>query len=272
MQLADYHTHSHFSDGAESPEAMLRHAIDLGLTAYGVADHAPILKYGKKWNMSYDKQQEYTATLQELKQKYQANIKVYCSLEIDYIPDVVNPKSDYLPHQLMDYTVGSIHYLGRLKNGNLEGFELLGKELQFGLHQYYKGNAMKLVEDYYQNIRDMITYFTPTIIGHLDRIRLINREQIYFKESDHWYQDEIKETLKVLANTSSIMEINTKSVYSGVNQEPYPSYAVIQQANKLNIPMLLSSDAHQSQYITASFSDIYDKLNDYEIQNWAKIP
>lgn len=269
MQNADYQTHSTFSDGGDTPEAMVRHAIDIGLKGIGISDHAPIVKFGKKWNMSYDKQEEYVSKLVELKQKYESKIKVYCSLEIDYIPDVVNPKSNYLPHSDMDYTIGSIHYMGYVRNGNLIGFELLGKELQRGLHEYYKGNAMRLVEEYYQNMRDMITYFTPNIVGHIDRIRIVNREQVYFQESDQWYQDQIKETLKSISQTQAILEINTKSVYSGVHAEPYPSYSVLNEALNYKIPLLLSSDAHQAQYITRSFDDVYNQVENIGLPNWA---
>lgn len=270
MQNCNYHTHSTFSDGADTPESIVRHAIDIGLEGIGISDHAPILKYGKKWNMSYDKQDEYVTKLNELKEKYSSKIKVFCSLEIDYIPDVVNPTSDFLPHHAMDYTIGSIHYMGYLKNGNLWGFELLGKELQRGLHEHYRGNAIRLVEDYYQNMRDMIIHFTPDIIGHIDRIRIINKIEKFFQETDNWYQDQLKETLKTLAESKSILEINTKSVYSG-EKDPYPTYNVLKIAQKLNIPIVLSSDAHQAQYLIGSFEEVYTEIEKTGYNNWAVI-
>ena len=44
MIKANFHTHSTFSDGANTPEEMVQTAISLGMTALGFSDHSPIGK------------------------------------------------------------------------------------------------------------------------------------------------------------------------------------------------------------------------------------
>ena len=269
MQLANYHTHTNFSDGSDFPEIYIKKAIALGHHSIGISDHAPIPYYPQKWNMPMEQLHQYLDHINNLKSLFEDQIKVLTSLEIDYIPDLVNPLIDFIPKNSLDYTIGSIHYLGKLKKGELFGFELLGSQLPKGLHEVFNDNVVKMVEAYYGNLREMIQYFTPDIVGHLDRIKIINRHQHYFDEQENWYQDELKETMHVLAQTKAVMEINTKSIYGLKEQDPYPSYWVIALAKKYNIPIVLSSDAHQPQFIDSGFKEVEAVLSELNYSNIA---
>ena len=39
---ADFHTHTHYCDGAHSPEEMVLSAIEKGLTTLGIVTHSPM--------------------------------------------------------------------------------------------------------------------------------------------------------------------------------------------------------------------------------------
>jgi histidinol-phosphatase (PHP family) len=260
MQNANYHTHTNFSDGITYPEIYIEKAIEQKLHSLGFSDHAPILTYGKKWNMPYEKLEKYYETLNELNSKYKDNIRILTSLEIDYIPDVINPKSEFLHLENLNYTIGSVHYLGNLHKGELWGFELLGSELHRGLQEIFKGNVMKLVEEYYKNMREMIQYFTPDIIGHIDRIKIINKQETLFEENEQWYQDEIDETLKLISQKRAIMEVNTKGMFANELHDPYPSFWILEKAKEMCIPIILSSDAHHPEHLISGFVDISKRL------------
>ncbi len=260
MQNANYHTHTHFSDGSSAPEDYIEKAIELGLDSIGISDHAPIPYHAQKWNMPMSDLNRYFEYLDVLKERYVGKIRVLTSLEVDFIPNLVNPLSSFIPSNALDYSIGSIHYLGEMKNGKLFGFELLGSHLPKGLHEVFKGDVVKMVEAYYQNVRDMVQNFTPDIVGHLDRIKIINRHQKYFEEQENWYQDEIKETLQVIAQSKSVMEINTKGMYAIQDEDPYPSFWILKKAFELNIPIVLSSDAHKPDFVNTGFKEIENTL------------
>lgn len=260
MQNANYHTHTQFSDGSAPPEAYIEKAIALGLDSIGISDHAPIPFHAQKWNMPMSDLNRYFDYLSFLKEKYSDKIRVLTSLEVDFIPDLVNPLSNFIPSNALDYSIGSIHYLGEMKNGQLFGFELLGSQLPKGLQEVFNGDVVKMVEVYYQNIRDMVQNFTPDIVGHVDRIKIINRHQKYFDEQDHWYQDQIAETLQVIAQSKSVMEINTKGMYALQDEDPYPSFWILQKALALKIPIVLSSDAHKPEFVNTGFKEIENTL------------
>lgn len=262
MTLTNFHTHSDFSDGINNPEIYIQKAIDLGFEKLGFSDHAPFPKFAKKWNIPMDKLEKYYDELNTLKSKYQSDLQVLTSLEIDYIPDLINPKSEFLKQENLDYTIGSIHFLGNVVNNELNGFEIFGKELEMGLHTIYKGNVMKLIEDYYKNMREMLQFFTPNIVGHIDKIKDINKLGNYLNENDAWYQDEIDETLKLISEKNVILEINTKGMYNNITKDPYPSHWLIEKSNSLNINMILSSDAHHPEHINSGFEDISKILTD----------
>lgn len=261
MNLSNYHTHTHYSDGYTNPEVYIEKAIKFNFDALGFSDHAPFPKFERKWNMLIDALDAYYDELKHLKLKYHSEIQILTALEIDYIPDLINPKSDFLQLSNLDYTIGSIHFLGNIINNELKGFEIFGKELEFGLHSIYKGNVMKMIEDYYKNMREMLQYFTPNIVGHIDKIKDINKLGNYFNEKDTWYQDQVTETLKLIAEKKVILEINTKGLYNNSSLEPYPSFWFLEQANALHINMILSSDAHHPEHLNSGFKDISNLLH-----------
>lgn len=198
----------------------------------------------------------YFRKLNQLKEDYKDEIEVLIGLEIDYIPGLTSPKSMYLQKRNLDFTIGSVHFNGQFKNGRYWDFEDNKKEISKGVSEIFNNDIELLVRTYYQNIRDMITKFPPTIIGHLDRIKNINRGEIYFTEKENWYIEEIEKTLETITNTDCILEINSKGMYRKGDKEPYPSNWIIQKAFEKNIPIHFSSDAHNSKYLVQKFDEL----------------
>ena len=81
MIKQNLHCHTTFDDGADTPEAMVNAAISAGLTSIGVSVHSPVP--GEVWCVSEEREAEFKAELQRLKEKYRGQIDVYCGLEYD---------------------------------------------------------------------------------------------------------------------------------------------------------------------------------------------
>ena len=82
MIKSNYHTHTVFSDGKNTPEEMIEAAINLGFEKLGFSDHAYTDFYGG-WSVPKDRLEEYVTTLRRLQEKYADRIKIYVGLELE---------------------------------------------------------------------------------------------------------------------------------------------------------------------------------------------
>ena len=70
-----------------------------------------------------------------------------------------------------------------------------------------------------------------------------NKER-YFKSSDKWFIDLVCETLEIVKSTGCVCEINTRGLYKGRYNDYYPSKDIIHIMNTMEIPVVVSTDAH----------------------------
>lgn len=240
-------------------EAYIHEAISQKIKVYGFSSHAP-LTFPTDWAMKYDKVSQYLEEADYLKQKFSDLLQIYVGMEVDYLPGVTGPGSSFIQSLKLDYTIGSIHFVDRFEDGT--PWEIDGKTSQFklGLEEIFGGNIKKAIKRYYELTRAMVESQRPNIVGHLDKIKIHNRKKSFFDENESWYQKEIIKTLKSIAQSGSILEVNTRGIYKKKSSEPYPSYWILEKAHELEIPITISSDAHHPSEITQYFQEITEKL------------
>jgi histidinol-phosphatase (PHP family) len=66
------------------------------------------------------------------------------------------------------------------------------------------------------------------------------------------------------------MEINTKSLYSLKELDPYPSHWILKKAKEYNISIILSSDAHKPEFLISGFQEVESLLEIMDYINFAK--
>lgn len=255
----NYHGHCHYCDGQEPPVAYVRAALEQGMRSYGFSSHAP-LPYDLSWPMSSQKLVAYCQEIAELKQQYADQLPIYCGLEIDYIPSVTGPTHLRWQELALDYTIGSVHFVDFFPDGR--PWEIDGSHAVFleGLEVIFGGDVPRAVERYYALIRQMITEDAPDIVGHLDKIKLQSEAGQLFDEAAPWYRTAVQQTLEIIAQRGVIVEVNTRGLYKQKTTEPYPSWWVLEELRKLNIPITLNSDAHHPHEITAFFPEMVTRL------------
>jgi len=68
----------------------------------------------------------------------------------------------------------------------------------------------------------------PDVVAHLDRIKKLNRGNLYWNEGAAWYRNQLGITLETIAQAGCIMEVNTKGYYLGETDETYPGSWALQ--------------------------------------------
>ena len=253
------HTHTRFSDGSSNPEDYVKEAIHQGFDTLGFSDHSPV-PFENTFAIRDEELDNYTGAILQLKNTYShlsadPGMKILLALEIDYIPGVTAPVHHYRKHNHFDYFIGSVHLVKNESTGKLWFID--GPDISIydnGLKDVFSGNAKSAVTAYYRQIQEMIDTQKPDIIGHLDKIKMYNRDR-YFLESDPWYISLVDETLNLALTTGCIIEVNTRGIYKKRSDTLFPGPEILKKIRLLNIPVTISSDAHKPHELSLGFED-----------------
>lgn len=243
MILPEYHTHTYYCDGAEAPEVYIKEAIKQGLPAYGFSSHSPV-PFESDWNVPDEKLNNYLNDVKAIKEKYGSQIEVYLGLEVDYIAGVAGRNRHVLKDIALDYFIGSIHYVDQFKDGRPWNIDTSLELYKEGLAKIYGNDIQKAVTAFYEASRQMIEEDKPDVIGHFDKIKMFNTQVAFFNENESWYKDQIDLLLKTLKVHNTIVEINTRGYYKYGQLDLYPSEWIIEKMVKMDIPIMINSDAH----------------------------
>ena len=247
---SNYHTHNNFCDGKSESVNYVTKALELNMNSLGFSSHAP-LPFDCKWCMKPEAFTEYLKLISSLKDDTNG-LEIYTGLEVDYIPGVISPGTF---RKQLDYTIGSVHFVETMSNGIRWEIDGLHSFFLEGLEDIFKNNIKDAITRYYELTRQMITTDCPSIVGHLDKIKIQNIDDRFFNEDDDWYKSEIIKTLNCIEDAGTILEVNTRGLYQKKSKTTYPSPWILEIASSKNIPITLSSDAHHHDDVTNQFSE-----------------
>jgi histidinol-phosphatase (PHP family) len=247
---SNFHTHSSFCDGKGELSDYVQEAKKLKMLSLGFSSHAPV-PFPTKWCMKSERLTEYLESVRQLKIQNH-DLDIYTGLEVDFIPGVTSPN---VFKSKLDYTIGSVHFVEILPDGT--GWEIDGTHTSFleGFEKIFHNSIQDTIVRYLELTREMISTACPTIIGHMDKIKIQNIEGKFFSEDDSWYQDEIRKTIDAIETTGAIVEVNTRGIYQKKSATTYPSPWILEILNQKNIPVTINSDAHHPSNILSEFSD-----------------
>ena len=250
MGYVDIHTHTCFCDGKDTPEDMVLSAIEKGLDTLGILTHSYV-EFDLSACIPEERQAEFIAEVNRLKEKYKDKIKVLCGLEVDYY--TTSQTDGY------DYKLGSLHYF---KIGDkfysldisIPGFiEMVQKE--FG------GDYLAVCEEYYRLLADVPRKTECDVIAHIDLITKFNEGNKLFDTSDPRYVKAYRECVDKLVTYGKPFEINTGAISRGYRTMPYPASDVLAYIKEKGGKMIISSDSHSKENIAFLF-DKYAPLVD----------
>ena len=246
--LSNFHTHSTFCDGKNTPEEIVLYAIDKGFSSIGFSGHGytPFdLRYCMKDTEGYILQ------INALKEKYKDKIQIYLGLEEDAFAPTDRARFDYI--------VGSSHY-----------FCIDGEYLPIdSSHGHFKkcleafaGDIIKMANVYFTSFCDYINKRKPDIIGHFDLITKFDELEggLFFANQE--YNKVAEKYLLEAAKSECIFEVNTGAISRGIRSTVYPAENLLYLLKKQDGKLILSSDSHQIETLDSFFEESKKYLSD----------
>lgn len=250
MIPCNYHTHSCFCDGKDTPEEMVLSAIALGCKELGFSGHS-YTPFDGSFCMTQENTLAYRETVRALQKKYAGQIKIYLGIEQDYH----SPEST----EGYEYIIGSVHYVE--KDGAYLSIDE-SKQTQIDIvKQYYGGDFYGFVEDYYALVADVYHKTKCHIIGHFDIITKFNRDGDLFDPNHPRYKAAAQKALNALLDAPAVLEVNTGAMSRGYTTQPYPEQDYLRQWLAAGKEILFSSDCHSKDHLLFGY-DAYKALID----------
>jgi histidinol-phosphatase (PHP family) len=258
----NFHLHSNYSDGSFDPVDYVRKAIELGFSSLGFTEHSP-LPFDNPFSLKEENVDGYIKEVDALRNKYAGKINIYRGLEMDYIPGISNDFNQWKQKCNTDYLIGSVHLVKTTNNNDLWFTDGPRHETyDKGLVDYFGGDIKLAVRTYYDQLNEMIESQEFDIVGHFDKIKMHNRDR-FFTEDEAWYQLLVDESLDFIKQKNLIVEVNTRGIYKNRSKYLFPDGITLKKIKELNIPIIISSDAHQPDEINMGFKETTKKLLDF---------
>ena len=245
---ANFHTHSVYSDGADTLTELVEAAIEKGFGALGFSEHS-YTYFDESYCMTdaagyFDKNEE-------LRADYRGRITILCGLEQDYFS--ASPSFD------LDYVIGSVHYI-KCKREYIP-IDESSDILIDAANRYFKGDIYSLCEEYYKLVGKVADKTNCDIIGHFDLISKFcetapdlidfNNERIIKAE---------EEAIESLIPYGVPFEVNTGAIARGLRTSPYPSQRCLEKIARMGGSVILTSDCHSKEKLSFGFDEARDLI------------
>lgn len=237
MQYANIHTHTTFSDGKNTPEEMIRKAIELDFTSIGISDHSETA-FDSHYCMATRDYDVYRRTVNALKEKYGDRIDVLCGIERDsYSPDSCEG---------FDYVIGSVHYI-LYQGEHLPIDASLAKQIE-AIERHFGGDKLEYARRYYDILTENALRGGFEILGHFD---LLNKFGLYDDCSPE-YQAIALSSLDAVLSEVPYIEMNTGAVSRGY-KAVYPADLFLRRICEKGGRIVLNGDSHSAEALDCHF-------------------
>ena len=242
MILRDYHVHSTFSDGVNTPEEIVLAALEKGMDELGFSEHA-YAPHDYDCGMPLGTEVAYRAEIARLKEKYAGRIRILCGVEQDYYS--VLPADEY------DYRIGSVHNV--CEQGEYYAVDGSAEEQRQAIDRFYGGDAYGMCERYYAMVSEIVERTNADIIGHFDLLTKFCEQQPLFDLHHPRYIAAWQAAADKLLRTGKPFEINTGAITRGYRTTPYPMADIRAYLQDRGAKFILSSDSHSAETLCWGF-------------------
>lgn len=240
---ANFHTHTAFCDGKDTPAEMAARAFELGLEALGFTGHSG--GGADDVGMSDAASAAYRVEISRLRDEYAGRMEIYCGIEQDFT-------SGRVPC-CYDYAIGSVHYVRQ--NGEHLCVDWSPERTRENIKRY-GGDPYAYAEAYFAAVGGVIEQTGADIVGHFDLIRKFDEQDPVFDETNLGYRRAVTDALERLCSGGSrpVFEINTGAMARGYRSEPYPSAWILREIRARSCPIMITSDCHDREKLTFGYA------------------
>lgn len=242
MIFEDFHLHTDFSDGADSPAVMAETAYRLGVRRLGFSDHG-YAPYDTDCCIPEEKQLAYCAAVAALRRRWRGRMEIFCGVERDLYGPA--PAGGY------DYVIGSVHYLHL--DGAYYTVDWKPEILQEAADRFFGGDMLSVAEAYYRAVAEVPERTACDLIGHFDLVSKLNERCHFFDFADPRYVAAWRQAANRLLETGLPFEINTGGMARGWRSEPYPAWEIVDYLARRGVKFVLNSDAHSRKTLLYHF-------------------
>lgn len=236
--VADYHMHTPLCKHAEGwPDEYAQKAINKGLSEIGFSDHNPMPNFYDDWRMTDEEFPRYLELVQNTREKFSDELTIRLGLECDFLPgeeswiEKLSTRADF------DYLIGSVHYLQ-------PGWAVDDPDPKWA--QRWHGSIDEIWTQYWKLYQQCASSGLFDFLAHPDLV----------KKFGHRPQGDLKRfyepTIEVIAANDVAIEVSTAGLRKKC-EEMYPALEFLELAFQANIPIVISSDAHQPEEVAYKF-------------------
>ena len=248
MSFSNYHTHTTYCDGKNTPEELILQALRLGCPALGFSGHS-YTWFDESYCMTLAGTAAYRQEITRLKEKYSGKIKIYLGIEQDYYASQ--------PTEAYDYVIGAVHYV--CKNGTFLPVDESKEMQKQAVAEHYNGDFYAFIEDYYQVVESLYEKTHCDIIAHFDLITKFNEQGDLFDPLHPRYRAAAAAAFEKLCQTPAVFEINTGAMARGIRTAPYPAEEWIEQLRQKGKRFVFSADCHRAEQLLFGFDVLAKK-------------
>lgn len=242
---SNFHTHTIYCDGKDTPEKLVKEALKLGCKEIGFSGHS-YTRFDRSYCMSKANTKKYIEDIVALKKKYRGKIRVYLGVEQDFYSDE--------PCNLYDYVIGSVHYVK--KDDVYIPVDESEAAQKRAVKKYYDGDFYAFAEDYYATVAQIYEKTKCTVVGHFDLITKFNEGCKLFDTMHPRYVAAADRALEKLLKAPVSFEVNTGAMARGLRSAPYPELRLMDRITKAAKKLITTSDCHDASKLLYGFDAV----------------
>ena len=249
MILSNFHTHTSFCDGKDTPEELVLFAIEKGCSEIGFSGHSYV-DFDERACMSPSDFEEYKREILALREKYGDKINILLGIEQD---SYTKARAEGV-----DYIIGSVHYV--FKDGEYLFVDFSREQQIEDVEKHYGGDFYAYVEDYYDEVGKLYEKTGCDIVGHFDLVTKFNENGDLFDVNHPRYIKAAEGALQKLLPAPVIFEVNTGAISRGYRKTAYLNDSLRSKIAESGRPFLLSSDCHAKENLLFGLDTEKEKL------------
>ncbi|MBQ0101224.1 MAG: histidinol-phosphatase [Firmicutes bacterium] len=247
MIKSDFHIHTTYCDGKNTPREIVEKALELGMETLGFSEHAPTRAQSS--SLTIEKARLYREEINALKEEYRGRLNILCGIEQNYFSE--DSTEGY------DYVIGSVHFF--LLDGKYVPVDWDAEKLNSAADRYFGGDIYALAEAYFRTESQVVEKTGADIIGHFDLISKFIDCGFNIDVNSERYVSAWKKAADRLLTYGKPFEINTGAMSRGYRSSPYPNFQMIDYIKSRGGKLILTSDSHRAATLMYGF-DKYEYL------------